>query len=111
MEVENLFKRIPDMGEAEIFQVLFERNGLKIERIISNGQATAPGQWYDQDWDEWVVLLKGSAGILFEGDEAVTALGPGDYVFIPAHLKHRVEWTEADAETIWLAIHIETSEK
>ena len=84
---------------------------LKLERIISEGQATPPGQWYDQDWDEWVVLLKGGAGIFFEGDEAIGILKPGDYIYIPAHQKHRVEWTDPQEKTIWLAIHFKTGER
>ena len=65
-----------------------------------------PGNGINQDWDEWVVLLKGGAGILFEGDRVPIALKPGDYIHIPAHKKHRVEWTDPHEKTIWLAIHI-----
>jgi cupin 2 domain-containing protein len=106
MEIKNIFENIPEANLMERFETLFTDKGFKLERIISEGQATPPGQWYDQDWDEWVVLLKGDAGILFEGDETIGTLKPGDYVYIPAHKKHRVEWTKPHEKTIWLAIHI-----
>jgi len=83
------------------------RAGLKIERIISQGQASPPGFWYDQAWNEWVILLKGSATLQFEDEPATRALGAGDYVFIPARKRHRVEWTEPQQPTVWLAVHFE----
>lgn len=106
MEKNNIFENLPDTTAAEIFETLLEDGHLKIERIISEGQATAPDRWYDQDWDEWVVLLQGSAGILVEGDEAASVLRPGDYLFIPAHTKHRVVWTARGEKTIWLAVYV-----
>jgi cupin 2 domain-containing protein len=106
MEIKNIFENVPDECKMEIFETLFEDKGLKLERIISEGQASPPGQWYDQEWDEWVVLLKGSAGIFFQGEENTCALKPGDYIYIPAHKKHRVEWSDPQQKTIWLAIHI-----
>jgi cupin 2 domain-containing protein len=106
MEINNLFENVPETCKTEFFETLFVNKGLKVERIISEGQATPSGQWYDQDWDEWVILLQGSAGILFKGDKADIVLKPGDYLSIPAHRKHRVEWTDPRNKTIWLAIHI-----
>ena len=106
MEKNNIFENLPDSTTEEIFETLLEDNRYKIERIVSEGQATAPDQWYDQDWDEWVILLQGSAGILFEGDEAASVLRPGDYLFIPVHTRHRVEWAVRGEKTIWLAIHM-----
>jgi cupin 2 domain-containing protein len=111
MEIKNIFENVPEECKTEIFEILFEDKGFKLERIISEGQATPPGQWYDQDWDEWVVLLKGGAGILFEGDGVPIALKPGDYIHIPAHKKHRVEWTDPHEKTIWLAIHFKSGER
>ena len=78
-----------------------------MERIISKGHKTKDGRWYDQDKDEWIILLKGSAGILIEGKKEPLVLEPGDYIHLPAHLKHRVEWTDSDTETIWLALIFE----
>jgi len=113
MEIKNLFKNLPDIHEddAEFFQTIVENSCLKIEHIISKGQATPPGQWYDQDWDEWVILLQGSAGVLFEGDTSSTTLEAGDYFYIPARKRHRVEWTGRNDTTVWLAIHIKLSKK
>lgn len=93
-----------DLAE-EHFDLLLERTGVKIERIVSAGQATPEGEWYDQDWDEWVLVLQGRAGLLIEGQKEVV-LEPGDNLFLPANEKHRVEWTDRSKETIWLAIHI-----
>ena len=106
MDMGNLLEKLPDASSAEIFETLIENSHVKIERIVSGGQATAPGQWCDQDWDEWVLLLMGNAGVLFEGDEAPVVLEPGGYLSIPAHRKHRVEWTAMGEKTIWLAINI-----
>jgi cupin 2 domain-containing protein len=91
----------------EAFSEIFARPGLKIERIISQGQASPPGFWYDQAWNEWVIVLKGSATLQFEDEPATRALGAGDYVFIPARKRHRVEWTEPQQPTVWLAVHFE----
>jgi cupin 2 domain-containing protein len=91
----------------EAFSEIFARPGLKIERIISQGQASPPGFWYDQAWNEWVIVLKGSATLQFEDEPATRALGAGDYVFIPARKRHRVEWTEPLQPTVWLAVHFE----
>jgi cupin 2 domain-containing protein len=104
----NLFADVPtDNAGGEVFSEIFARPGLKIERIISQGQASAPEFWYDQAWNEWVIVLKGSAILQFEDEPATWALGPGDYIFIPAGKRHRVEWTEPQQPTVWLAIHFE----
>ncbi len=103
MTVDNLFSDVPPAGSQEHVTVLLAAPAVKVERIVSHGQASPPGFWYDQDWAEWVVVLEGSAGLLFEGAAAPLQLNPGDYLHIPAHARHRVEWT--DAPTIWLAVH------
>jgi cupin 2 domain-containing protein len=105
MKANNLFLNIKEMISGEIFEALLKNEYLKLERIISDGHATSQGEWYDQDTNEWVILLQGSAGILFEGDTEVLVLQPGDYLNIPAHMKHRVEWTDPGEKTIWLALH------
>jgi len=105
MKPVNLFADIPKVFEKEIFETLAKSPNLKIERILSQGQATPPGQWYDQDWNEWVILLKGRAGLLFDGETNIIELSPGDYLNIPAHRRHRVEWTDSQQPTVWLAIH------
>jgi cupin 2 domain-containing protein len=105
MEVKNIFSSITEQVPEEIFEVLLENENLKVERIVSDGQVTADGEWYDQDTDEWVLLLKGSAGLLFEDGKEARVLKPGDYMLIPAHTRHRVEWTNPHQKTIWLALH------
>ncbi len=89
----------------EIFETIAEKGSTKIERIISSGQSTPADEWYDQEKDEWVMLLEGSAGIRFEGDDDTLTLLPGDFIMIPAHLRHRVEWTDQKGRTLWLAVH------
>ena len=105
MKAINLFSEIPNGLRDEIFETLLKTDCLTLERIVSSGQATPPGEWYDQETHEWVILLKGRAGLLFEGEEEIRILQPGDYVRIPAHRRHRVEWTEAGQTTVWLALH------
>ncbi len=101
----NLFDRLPESLPEELVEVLLATPQLRLERIISTGQATPAGQWYDQATDEGVVLLRGGAGLLFEGESEARVLAPGDYLFIPAHRRHRVEWTDPGRPTLWLALH------
>ncbi len=104
MNVENLFANIPESFPDEIFETLLENDKFKLERILSSGQSTPPGKWYDQESDEWVVLLKGKAGLRFETEEKIIEMTEGDHIFIPAHKKHRVEWTDDKQATVWLAL-------
>lgn len=105
--MNNLFADLPSGREAEErFETLLDRPGLRIERIVSTGQASPDGFWYDQPQDEWVVLLSGSAGLRFEGEPEVRTLRPGDWLHIPARMKHRVEWTDAAQPSVWLAAHV-----
>ena len=101
----NLFAPIPPHLTVELFQVLLETKDFRLERIVSAGQATPPGEWYDQDTYEWVVLLTGSAGLRFEDELEPRVLRPGDHLLIPAHHRHRVEWTDTTEVTVWLALH------
>jgi cupin 2 domain-containing protein len=89
----------------EAFSALLERPGVRLERIVSTGQATPEGQWLSQPGEDWVLLLTGAAGLTLEGEETY-ALGPGDHVLIPAGRRHRVDWTDPDVPTVWLALHI-----
>ena len=100
----NLFAEIPDDLPEELFQTLLRAPGLRIERIVSLGHASPEGFWYDQDTEEWVLLLKGAARLAFEGDEPIDLL-PGAFVNIPAHRRHRVEWADPGEPTVWHAIH------
>jgi cupin 2 domain-containing protein len=101
---ENIFDNIPAIIPEELVENLLVRENLKIERIVSQGHATPRGEWYDQAWDEWVLLLQGEAILSYE-DGFTMNMKKDDYVRIPAHVKHRVEWTQPGANTVWLAIH------
>ncbi len=90
----------------EIVDILLERPSLRIERIVSTGQATPAGEWYDQETDEWVLVVEGSAKLRIEGETEDRELGAGDFVFLPAHCRHRVNWTQREPPTVWLAIHV-----
>jgi cupin 2 domain-containing protein len=103
--IANLLSNIPDNLPAEQITEILSAPNLRIERIVSTGQASEEGFWFDQDGPEWVILLRGSAGLLFESEDAPRRLGPGDYVHIPAHARHRVAWTDTDEPTVWLAVH------
>ena len=100
----NLLRDLPDTRATEIADALVTRPGLRIERITSFGQASPEGFWYDQDEAEWVLLLAGAARLRFEDETQARALGPGDWLEIAAHRRHRVEWTDPAKPTIWLAV-------
>jgi cupin 2 domain-containing protein len=89
----------------EVVNLLVEHPGLRIERIVSTGQATPEGQWYDQDSDELVLVVDGTARLSIEGESEERELGEGDWILLPAHCRHRVTWTRAEPPTVWLAIH------
>jgi cupin 2 domain-containing protein len=105
MGIENIFLDLPEVMIEEISETLLDTRHFKLERIISSGQRTPSGEWYDQETNEWVILLEGSAGLLFGGETEIRVMRPGDYVHIPAHQRHRVEWTNPDQKTVWLALH------
>ena len=106
MEVKNIFQIpvIPAKTDNEIFETLLKKDKVIIERIISTGQITSENSWYDQEKDEWVLLLQGEAIIEFENSETVKILS-GDHIFIPAHKKHKVTSTSENPCCIWLAFH------
>ena len=104
MNKSNIFELIPAVLHEELFEELASKSGVKIERIVSFGHITPEFEWYDQEGEEWVILLKGEALLSFV-DEDDIRLKAGDYINIPAHKKHRVSWTKPDEETVWLAVH------
>ncbi len=108
-EAGNLFADISAANgpENEDFSAILAKPGLKIERIVSRGHNSPPGFWYDQPQNEWVAVLKGSAGLRFEDESAARTLNAGDYAFIPARKRHRVEWTAPAEPTVWLAVHFD----
>ena len=101
----SLFDGIPAELPEELLETICSTGDVKIERIVSKGHASPEGFWYDQDWNEFVLVVQGSAGLRLEGGEEIVALKPGDYLNIGSHVKHRVEWTDSAGETIWLAVH------
>ena len=105
MQGGNLFDALPDALSEEAFTTLLETGGFKLVRIVSTGHATPEGEWYDQDEAEWVVLLRGRAALRFEDEAAERVLEAGAFVAIPAHRRHRVEWTDQNEATVWLALH------
>lgn len=101
----NLLSKLPQPSSEEVFEPLLDACGIRLERIISFGQATPAGEWLLQDWDEWVVLLAGEASLLIEGESAARELKPDDWINIPAGVRHRVESTSTEPPTVWLALH------
>lgn len=111
----NLFQNLLSEDGQERFDTILNHRGIRIERIVSHGRASDPAFWYDQHWDEWVLVVKGSAVLrLIDPHEGApgqvneVVLNAGDHLLIPAHVRHRVESTCADEPTVWLAIHWET---
>jgi cupin 2 domain-containing protein len=103
-DIGNIFEAIPAEINQEIFSELVQSDKVKIQRIISKGQTSPESGWYDQAENEWVIVLKGEATILFENGDDVHLVS-GSYLTIPANTKHKVTWTVPDQETIWLAVH------
>ncbi|MFL5155844.1 MAG: cupin domain-containing protein [Microvirga sp.] len=103
--LRNLFAGLSGKAAAEAVETLVRSPAVRIERIVSTGQASPPGFWYDEPLDEWVVVLSGAAGLLVAGEDGPRTLRAGDHVHLPAHCRHRVEWTDAAEPTVWLAVH------
>jgi cupin 2 domain-containing protein len=100
----NLLSLLPGTGAAEFVELLLTRPGFRIERIVSRGQASPPGFWYDQPEGEWVVLLAGAARLRFADEADARPLLPGDWLDIAPHRGHRVDWTDPATPTVWLAV-------
>ena len=105
MKRGNILEDMPAKLSEEEIKTVPSSPGTRIERIVSTGQASPPGFWYDQDLDEWVVVLKGRARLEFESQEGLIEMSAGDWISIPAHERHRVAWTSSDEPTVWLAVH------
>lgn len=100
----NLFQDVPEGLNQELVEKLIEQDSFRLERIVSRGQVSPTGFWYDQDEHEWVALLAGKAQLQIEGLEQPVTLNPGDICHLPAHTKHRIAWTDPNQDTIWLAV-------
>ena len=106
----NLFADLPDSLPEELFQTLLSTSSFRIERIVSDGHASPEDFWYDQDQHEWVMVVSGAARLRFEDEAEPLEMVPGSFLNIPAHKRHRVEWTDSEQPTIWLAIHYTSGE-
>lgn len=102
----NIFSALPEDRTREVFEEILQIGEVRLERIVSRGHRSPQGFWYDQPDEEWVLLVRGGAILRFAEPEQLMEMSPGDYVSIPAHRRHRVEWTAPDTESIWLAIHL-----
>lgn len=101
--MNNIFASLPEDLGAEVFEDIVRSDTVRIERIVSRGHSSPADGWYDQDENEWVMVLQGSGRLLFETGREVN-LGAGDCINIPTHTRHRVDWTDPDRPTIWLAV-------
>ena len=101
---KDLFADIPDELKEELIETILQTSNFRIERIVSQGHCSPEGFWYDQSDNEWVILLKGGAILRFENQSQLIRMKPGDYFHIEQHVRHRVEWTDPEQETIWLAV-------
>ena len=101
----SLLAGVPLALPAELVEELVRTRGARLERIVSRGHRTPDGEWYDQEWNEWVLVLTGRAELRIEGEDDLIQLGPGDSLLLPAHVRHRVEWTDPAGDTVWLALH------
>lgn len=103
----NLFADLTALAAGETVEAIAALNGARVERIVSPPGTVSPeGFWYDQGWAEWVAVLAGAAGLLFEGESEPHRLAAGDHILIPAHRRHRIAWTDPHVHTIWLAVHV-----
>jgi len=102
---KNLFADIPDDLKDELIETILQTSNFRIERIVSQGHRSKEGFWYDQSDNELVIILKGNATLRFENKDQLIDMKPGDYLHIEKHVRHRVESTNPEQETIWLAVY------
>ena len=102
----NLFASIPDDLPDEVSDVLARTAGARVERIVSRGHVSSPDFWYEQEEDEFVLLVEGEAELEIRGRADPARLGRGDWIVLPAGLPHRVSWTATDQDTVWLAFFL-----
>jgi len=102
--MKNIFSDIPQNLDKEVFEQIVNSDNVRIERIVSKGHHSPESGWYDQEQNEWVMILTGEAILSFSDGTEIT-MKKGDHINISAHQKHRVKWTAPDIETLWLAVH------
>ncbi|MYL23493.1 cupin domain-containing protein [Halomonas alkaliantarctica] len=102
--MRNILQDLPQRRDEEVFEDIVNEHGIRVERIVSYGQASPASGWYDQAWNEWVTVLEGEAVVAFASGEEVR-LAAGDHLKIPARCRHRVKWTHPARPTLWLAVH------
>lgn len=110
-EIHNILTDLPAALPDEQIETIAESTAVRIERIVSCGQITPVGQWFDQARDEWVLVISGSAELLFEDCATPRRLVTGDHVLIPAGCRHRVSWTDPAVKTVWLAVHFPSEDR
>lgn len=103
--IKNLTADIPEKLPHELFETVLQTNGFRLERIVSQGHSTPPGEWYDQDNYELVLVIQGTGRLVFADSPTPITMQAGDYLIIPAHCRHRVEATSSEPATVWLALH------
>ena len=103
----NILSGLSLPGADEAMETLLRGDGIRMERIVSHGHASPDGFWYDQNEAEWVLVMQGRARLTIEGEAEDRELGPGDNLFLPAHCRHRVSWSEPGRPTVWLAIFVD----
>lgn len=109
IEETGLLANLPSARGSEVVQPLLGASGVRLERIVSHGQASPAGFWYDQAQAEWVMVVAGAARLVIDGQVGELALGPGDAVYLPAHCRHRVTWTDPAQPTVWLALFVDAA--
>lgn len=102
--IGNLKLAIPHVLPEELFTTLAQGKGTRIERIVSHGHSSPPGFWFDQDEHEFVLVIQGRARLEL-AEQGELDLRAGDYLVLPAHLRHRVSWTDPQQDTVWLAVY------
>ena len=105
MVIKNLITDISKKQPKELFETILKTKEFRLERIVSQGHSTPPGEWYDQEEDEWVLVVQGIGRLVFADEPTPITMQAGDYLLIPAHCRHRVEATSSEPATVWLALH------
>lgn len=102
-----LLATLPSAQAGEVSEVLVQAHGMRLERIVSHGQDSPEGFWYDQAQAEWLIVLSGAARLTIAGELEDRCLGPFDAAYLPAGCRHRVAWTDPERPTVWLALFID----